>query len=90
LPEERYSIDYDEQIALLEIDLQGGEKVHNCGLDCNYLFIDIPSMEVLRERLTGRGTESEETINKRMKNAVGELEHVSRLPFYERLMNDEL
>jgi hypothetical protein len=25
-----------------------------------------------------------------MKNAEGELEHVSRLPYYERIMNDEL
>jgi guanylate kinase len=64
--------------------------VHNSGLECEYLFIDIPSLEVLRQRLTGRGTDSEETINKRMKNAVGELEHVARLGFYHRIMNDEL
>lgn len=66
--------------VLLDIDVQGAaqvracqdELVRRCLLD---VFILPPSMEELRQRLTGRATESAEAFELRMKNAGAEMEH---------------
>ena len=60
--------------VLLEIDVQGGFQVREKFPDAKLLFIAPPSMEVLEQRLRGRGTDSDEEIAKRLRNAKGELE----------------
>ena len=62
-------------ICLLDIDIQGAQNVKKSTLDAHYLFIAPPSMEELEKRLRGRGTESEEAIQKRLANAQGELDY---------------
>lgn len=59
--------------CVLDIDVQGADSVRKSGIPAMFLFIAPESIEVLRKRLEKRGTESEETIAKRLKNAVGEL-----------------
>ena len=59
--------------VILEIEVQGCEKVKNSVPDCISIFIMPPSMEILEKRLRGRGTETEENIQKRMKRAKEEL-----------------
>jgi guanylate kinase len=60
--------------VLLDIDVQGSESLRKGYPDrCFTVFIAPPSLEVLEERLRGRGTESEEAIRKRMANAVSEM-----------------
>lgn len=44
-------------------------------LDAKFLFIAPPSVDVLRERLVGRGTETPETLERRFQNAKAELEY---------------
>mmetsp|Transcript_3556 Transcript_3556/g.6870 ORF Transcript_3556/g.6870 Transcript_3556/m.6870 type:complete len:383 (-) Transcript_3556:453-1601(-) len=44
-------------------------------LDAKFIFIAPPSAEALRERLEGRGTETEETLERRFRNAEAELEY---------------
>ena len=78
------------QISLLDIDLQGAQKIHKQFPDYNFLFIDIPTLEELEARLRKRGTETEEVIEKRMKNAEKQLETVKELEYYGHIMNDEL
>ena len=41
----------------------------------NYVFICPPSLEVLEERLRGRGTETEESLQKRLRLAVTDMEY---------------
>lgn len=62
------------ECVLLEIDVQGAFQVREKLPETKLVFIAPPSMEVLEERLRGRGTDSEEVIEKRMKNAIGEME----------------
>ncbi|KAL3826939.1 hypothetical protein ACHAXA_006019 [Cyclostephanos tholiformis] len=62
-------------ICLLDIDVQGAQKVKASSLDAHYLFIAPPSTEELESRLRGRGTESEDAIQRRLANARGELEY---------------
>ena len=59
--------------VILEIEVQGCEIVKKVQPDCISIFIMPPSIEVLEKRLRGRGTETEENIQKRMARAKEEL-----------------
>ena len=60
--------------VFLEIEVQGGMQVMEKRPDCVSIFITPPSFEELESRLRGRGTEDEETINKRLARAQEEKE----------------
>lgn len=82
------------RICLLDIDVQGAESLKKSSLNANsaYIFIAPPSVEVLEERLRGRGTETEEKIQLRLKNARKELAFAKENPdfFGEVLVNSDL
>jgi len=61
--------------VILEIDWQGARQVRNLYPNAIGLFILPPSLNVLEERLKGRGTDSEEVISRRMSKAVNEMSH---------------
>ncbi len=52
--------------VILEIEVQGAEKIRNLYPDAVSIFITPPSTAVLEERLRGRNTEDEETVNHRL------------------------
>lgn len=58
---------------LLEIEVQGAEKVMDHRADLVSIFITIPSMEELERRLRERGTETEEKVRGRLATAQAEL-----------------
>lgn len=60
--------------VILEIDIEGGKQVIKQNPDCVSIFLVPPSIEVLKERIMKRGSESEETLNKRVEVAKKELE----------------
>jgi guanylate kinase len=63
--------------VILDIDVQGAAILRgNKELDATFVFIAPPSLVELERRLRGRGTESEETVTLRLKNARTELESV--------------
>ena len=74
--------------VILEIEVQGCEKIKAVRPDCVSIFIMPPSMEVLEKRLRGRGTETEEAIIKRLARAREELELSSR--YDHVVVNDDL
>lgn len=67
--------------VFLEIEVQGGVQIMEKCSDCLSIFIVPPSLEVLEQRLRGRGTETEEVIEKRMKAALDEQKYTSRYDF---------
>lgn len=74
--------------VLLEIDVQGALEVKKNFPQGLYVFIAPPDKSVLRERLKGRGTESEEEIERRVSEAEREL---SLSPQYDyTIINDDL
>jgi guanylate kinase len=73
---------------LLDIDVQGAAQIRRRFPKAVTIFIMPPSMEVLRQRLESRGTDSRETIEKRMRNASAE---IAEKPAYRYVVvNDRL
>lgn len=73
---------------VLEIDPQGAFNVQAMMPQCVMVFIAPPSVEVLRERLVHRGSETPETLERRMADAVEELACADR--YDEIVVNDDL
>jgi guanylate kinase len=61
---------------VLEIDTQGARKIREEFHDGVLIFILPPSLEVLGERLRGRGGDSEEAMQARLQNAQKELDQM--------------
>ena len=84
--------------VILDIDVQGAAKVREYvralpdsdPMKAGYvdIFILPPSMEELRSRLVGRGTDSPEAVEKRLENAEGEIARAGEYMF--RVTNDDL
>ena len=74
--------------VILEIEVQGAEKVMDHRSDLISVFITIPSVEELERRLRGRGTETDEVIRKRMETARYELTRAFRYDYI--VLNDEV
>ncbi len=60
---------------ILEIDWQGAQQVRQVMPQAKSIFILPPTQEALRQRLTNRGQDSDEVIEKRMREAVSEMTH---------------
>lgn len=60
--------------VLLEIDTQGALKVKNACPDGIFIFLLPPSLEELKQRIMGRGTESPESLKKRLSAAPAEID----------------
>ncbi len=74
--------------VILEIEIQGALKVKEQYEDALLLFVMPPSAEELRRRLVGRGTETEEVIEKRMRRAAKEAEGIEAYEYI--VVNDDL
>jgi guanylate kinase len=74
--------------VVLEIEVNGAGQVRQARPDSVQIFIAPPDPAVLRERLTGRGTDSAEAIDKRLK--VAEQELSAQDDFAHRIVNDDL
>lgn len=74
--------------VMLEIEVQGAEKVMDHRSDVVSIFITTPSYAELERRLRGRGTESEEVIQGRMRTSQYELSRSFRYQYV--VLNDEV
>jgi guanylate kinase len=74
--------------VVLEIEVQGARQVRGAMPDAVAVFIAPPSRDALRARLVGRGTDSAEQVDARMRTAERELE--SQPEFRHVVINDRL
>lgn len=75
---------------VFDIDVQGGVNLKRIfGEQAFSIFIQAPSVEILRERLVGRGTDTEEAIERRVAKASSEMEFATG-KFDYVLINDDL
>lgn len=83
----------NEQLAnqknvVLEIEIQGALKIREQFPDALLLFVTPPSAGVLKDRLTGRGTETEDVIHSRLARAVDEADGCEVYDYL--IINDDL
>ena len=69
-----------EEDVLLEIDVNGARQIHESGHHALFVFIDAPSLDVQRARLTGRGDPAEK-VEERMRGGQAERDLAADLPF---------
>jgi guanylate kinase len=74
--------------VVLEIEVQGARQVRAAMRESIQVFIAPPDPAVLRERLDGRGTDSREAIDARLKVAEGEM--AAQNEFAHVVVNDDL
>lgn len=74
--------------VILEIDVQGALKIREVYPDGIFIFVLPPSMEELRRRITGRGTDAPEVIDRRLGEACKEISHIDKYDYF--VVNDEL
>ena len=76
------------KIVILEIDVQGALQVKKVYPEAIFIFLLPPSMRELKNRIIKRGTETEEDINIRYKNAFGELKFINEYDYF--VINDKV
>jgi len=74
--------------VILEIDWQGARLVRQSMPDCVTIFILPPSREALERRLRGRRTDSEAVIQRRLRDALGDMSHWDEFDYV--IINDDL
>lgn len=74
--------------VILEIEVQGAMQIREKRPDANFIFIAPPSLEVVRERLIGRGTETLDVIEQRLAQAEHELTYRGQYDYC--VVNDDL
>lgn len=77
------------RVIVFDVDVNGGKNIKRFfGDDALSIFVMPPSVEVLEQRLRNRGTDSEESIRKRLARSARELEEASQ--FDVTIVNDDL
>ncbi len=73
--------------VMLDIDWQGAKQIRQSFPGCRSIFILPPSLQELHRRLSLRGQDSDEVIERRMQKARSELSHASEFDYM--IVNDE-
>ncbi|MFR4439325.1 MAG: guanylate kinase [Hungatella sp.] len=76
----------DGKDVILEIEIQGAQKIRQQFPEALLLFVVAPTAEELKRRLTGRGTESADVIEARLRRAAEESEGMDQYDYL--LVND--
>jgi len=74
--------------VVLEIDWQGARQVRESMPECVTIFILPPSLDELMRRLRDRGTDSQDVIDRRLRDAVSDMSHWDEFDYV--VINDDL
>ena len=75
------------QDLILEIDWQGAQQIRRALPECRSIFILPPSRAELERRLRGRGTDAEDVIQRRLRDAATDMLHWSEFDYV--VVNDD-
>jgi guanylate kinase len=78
----------DGRDVILEIDWQGARQVRKSKPDCKSVFILPPSLSELERRLRDRRTDSDAVIERRLRDAIGDISHWNEFDYV--IINDDL
>ena len=74
--------------VVLEIDIQGALQIKEAYPEAVFIFILPPSMSELRKRITGRGSETEESLELRLGETLNEIAYIDKYDYC--VVNGEL
>lgn len=74
--------------VVLEIDIQGALQIKETYPKGVFIFVLPPSMQELRKRITGRGSETEDDINLRLGETLTEVSYIDKYDYC--VVNDEI
>jgi len=78
------------RIPILDVDIRGVTTLKTVNFPAKYIFITTPTLEVLERNLKSRGSENEETLQKRLKHAKEDIEEAEKLKFDIIIVNSDL
>ncbi|XP_020893204.1 thioredoxin domain-containing protein 3 homolog isoform X2 [Exaiptasia diaphana] len=79
------------RVCILDIDMQGVKNMKKTDIECLYVFTKPPSLEELERRLRSRGTETDDSVKRRLKIAEDELAYAKEPGSYDYIIiNDDL
>ncbi|KAI9175872.1 guanylate kinase [Blastocladiella emersonii ATCC 22665] len=78
------------KICVLDIEMQGVKSIKATSMNARFVFIRPPSMEEVEKRLRARGTETEESLAKRLATAKAELEYAETGAHDAIFVNDDM
>ena len=79
------------KICVLDVEVNGVKNIKKTNLNARYVFVKPPSMDVLIKRLKSRGTESEESLKKRIASAQESMDYADQKGSYDHIVvNDDL
>lgn len=77
------------KLLIFDIDTRGRDSIYRYYIDITVsLFVTTPSRAILKDRLRGRATESEEKIQVRLNNAVNEMNDIYNFDYF--IVNDDI
>ncbi|CEF67395.1 Guanylate kinase-like domain and Guanylate kinase/L-type calcium channel beta subunit domain and Guanylate kinase family and P-loop containing nucleoside triphosphate hydrolase domain-containing protein [Strongyloides ratti] len=79
------------KICILDLELQGVRSIKNANFKAKFILIKAPTIEELEKRLRARNTETEESLQLRLKHAKEDMEVVDNEPhlFDHIIVNDD-
>ncbi|KAI1432146.1 guanylate kinase [Xylaria sp. CBS 124048] len=79
------------KVVVLDIEMEGVKQIKKSNIAARFVFVKPPTFEALEKRLRGRGTESEDSITKRLNQAKVELEYAKTPGVHDIIIiNDDL
>jgi len=78
----------DGHHVILEIDWQGAQQVRRAMPECVTVFVLPPSRDELERRLRSRGTDTDEVIDRRLRDALSDMSHWNEFDYI--IFNDDL
>lgn len=77
------------KLVIFDVDVQGHQGIKKYYGDlARSVFVTTPNKHILKERLQNRGTDSEETIKKRLMHAYNEMKHINEFDYL--IINDDI
>ncbi|XP_061183843.1 uncharacterized protein LOC133192027 isoform X1 [Saccostrea echinata] len=79
------------RLCVLDVEINGVKNIKQTDLNAQYIFVKPPSLEDLRKRLERRGTETKESLQKRLDTAQEALQYAEQPGSYDHIIvNDDL
>lgn len=78
----------DGEDVLLEIEIEGAAKIKEAYPEAVLVFVLPPSIEELKSRIRGRGTEDEAQIEERLNRSLKEIREIEHYSYF--IVNDEI